>query len=65
MQLNEDFPDRPMENFESHYVLFFSLASLGDAAEPLHYPELSVKLSLFLNVNQLRFAKMDSANYQK
>ena len=41
MQFNEDFPALPMEGFQNHYILVFDLTSLQDAAEQLHYPELS------------------------
>ena len=41
MQLNEDFPTLPMEDFQNHFILVFDLTSLQDAAEQLHYPELS------------------------
>ena len=41
MQSNEDFPALPMEDFQNHYILVFDLNSLQDAAEQLHYPELS------------------------
>ena len=41
MHLNEDFPAPPMEDFQNHYFLVFDLTSLQDAAEQLHYPELS------------------------
>ena len=30
-----------MEDFQNHYILVFDLSSLKDAAEQLHYPELS------------------------
>ena len=40
-QFNEDFPALPMEDFQNHYILFFDMTSLQDAAEQLHYPELS------------------------
>ena len=41
MQFNEDFPALPMEDFQNHYILVFDLTSLQDAAEHLHYLELS------------------------
>ena len=41
MQFNEDFPALPMEDFQNHYILVFDLTSLQDAAEQLHYQELS------------------------
>ena len=40
MQFNEDFPAL-MEDFQNHYILVFDLTSLQDAAEQLHYSELS------------------------
>ena len=43
MQFNEDFPALPMEDFQNHYNLVFDFTSLQDAAELLHYPELSGK----------------------
>ena len=30
-----------MEDFQNRYILVFELTSLQDAAEQLHYPELS------------------------
>ena len=50
MQFNEDFPALPMEDFQNHYILVFDLTSLEDAAEHLHYPELSgesLRLEMF------------------
>ena len=50
MQFNEDFPSLPMEDFQNHYILVFDLTSLQDAAEQLHYPELSgesLRLEMF------------------
>ena len=50
MQFNEDFPALPMEDFQNHYILVFDLTSLQDAAEQLHYPELSresLRLEMF------------------
>ena len=41
MQFNEDFSVLPMKVFQNHYILVFDLTSLQDAAEQLHYPELS------------------------
>ena len=38
---NEDFPAPPIEDFQNHYILVFDLTSVHDAAEQLHYPELS------------------------
>ena len=50
MQFSEDFPALHMEDFQNHYILVFDLTSLQDAAEQLHYPELtgeSLRLELF------------------
>ena len=50
MQFNEDYPALPMEDFQNHYNLFFDLVSLQDAAEQLHYRELSgesLRLEMF------------------
>ena len=50
MQFSEDFPALPMEDFQNHYIIVFDLTSLQDAAEQLHYPELtgeSLRLELF------------------
>ena len=50
MQFNADFPALPMEDFQNHYILVFDLTSLQDAAEHLHYPELSgesLRLEMF------------------
>ena len=41
MQFNEDFLAFPMEAFQNHFILVFDLTSIQDAAEQLHYPELS------------------------
>ena len=41
MQFNEDLPTLPMEDFQNHHILVFDLTSLQDAAEQLHYRELS------------------------
>ena len=40
-QFNKVFPTLPMEYFQNHYILVFDLTSKQDAAEQLHYPELS------------------------
>ena len=50
MQFNEDLPALPIEDFQDHYILVFGLISLQDAAEQLHYPELSgenLRLEMF------------------
>ena len=47
---NKDFPALLMEDFRNHYILVFDLTSLQDAAEQLHYPELSgesLRLEMF------------------
>ena len=39
-----------MEEVQNHYILVFDLTSLQDAAEQLHYPELSeenLRLEMF------------------
>ena len=41
MQFNEDFSALLTEDFQNHSILVFDLTSLQDAAEQLHYPELS------------------------
>ena len=41
MQFKEDLPALPMEHFQNYYKLVFDLTSLQDAAEQLHYSELS------------------------
>ena len=54
MQFNEDFPAPPMEDFQIHYILVFDLTSQQDAAEQLHYPELSgesLRLEYFFPVS--------------
>ena len=53
MQFNKDFPALPMEDFQNHSILVFDLTSLQDAAEQLHYPELSresLKLGIFFQL---------------
>ena len=43
-----------MEDFQNHYILVFDLTSLHDAAEQLHYPELSgesLRLEMFFSVS--------------
>ena len=49
-QFNKDFPALLMEDFQNYYILVFDLTSLQDAAEQLHYPELSgesLRLEMF------------------
>ena len=51
MQFNEDFPAVPMKHYQYHYILVFDMTSLQDAAEQLHYPELSgeiLRLEMFI-----------------
>ena len=43
MQLNEEFPALPMEDFQNYYIIVFELTSIQDAAEQMHYPELSAE----------------------
>ena len=53
LQFNEDFPALPIENFQNHYIFVFDLTSLQDAAEQLHYPELSgerLRLEMFSKI---------------
>ena len=40
MNLQDDIPLIPIDNFKDHYVLVFDLTSMQDAAENCHYPEL-------------------------
>ena len=50
MQFNEDFSALTMELSQNHCILVFNLTSLKDAAEQLHYPELSgesLRLEMF------------------
>ena len=50
MQFNEDFRNLPMKDFQNHYYLVFDFTSLQDAAEQLHYLELSgesLRLEIF------------------
>ena len=54
MQFNKDFPALPMEDFQNHYILVFDLNSLQDAAEHLHYSELSgesLRLEMFFPIS--------------
>ena len=53
LQFNEDFPALLMEDFQNHYIVVFDLTSLQDAAEHLHYPELSgesLRLEIFFQL---------------
>ena len=40
MNLQDDIPSIPVDNFKDHYVLVFDLSSMQDAIEHCHYPEL-------------------------
>ena len=40
MNLQDDTPSIPVDNFKEHYVLVFDLNSMQDATEHCHYPEL-------------------------
>ena len=40
MKAMNDIPSIPIDDFEDHYVLVFDLASMQDATENCHYPEL-------------------------
>ena len=54
MQFNEYFLALPMGDFQNHYILVFALTTLQDAAEQLHYPELSgesLRLEMFFQIS--------------
>ena len=40
MNLQDDLPSIPNDNFKDHYVLLFDLTSMEDATENCHYSEL-------------------------
>ena len=40
MNLQDDMPSIPIDNFKDHYVLVFDLTSMQDATENCYYPEL-------------------------
>ena len=40
MNLQDDIPSIPIDNFKDHFVLEFDLTSMQDATENCHYPEL-------------------------
>ena len=40
MNFQDDIPSIPVDNFKAHYVLVFEMASMQDATEHCHYPEL-------------------------
>ena len=43
MNFQDDIPSIPVDKFKDHYVLVFDLASMQDATEHCHYPELIEK----------------------
>ena len=50
MKAMNDIPSIPIDDFKDHYVLVFDLASMQDAIENCHYPELDAgPLRLELN----------------
>ena len=40
LNLQDDIPSFPIDNFKDHYVLVFDLTSMQAAIENCHYPEL-------------------------
>ena len=40
MNIQNDFPSIPIDDFKDHYVLVFGLTSMQDATENCHNPEL-------------------------
>ena len=40
MNVQDNIPSIPVDNFKDHYVLVFDLTSMQDATEHCHYPEL-------------------------
>ena len=40
MNIQDDIPSTPVDNFKDHDVLVFDLTSMHDATEHCHYPEL-------------------------
>ena len=40
MNLQDDIPSIPIDDFKDHYVLVIDLTSMQDATENCHYPEL-------------------------
>ena len=40
MNFQDDIPSIPIDNFKDHYLLVFDLASIQDATQSCHYPEL-------------------------
>ena len=52
MNLQDDIPSIPVDNFKDHYVLVFELTSMQDATEHCHYPESiadPLRLELYFN----------------
>ena len=50
MELTDETPALPFDQFEHHYILVFDLTSLQDAADQIHYPELiggSLRLEMY------------------
>ena len=53
MNMQDDIPSIPIDDFKDHYVLVFDLTSMQDSAENCHYPELvGEPLRLVLNFTQ-------------
>ena len=40
MNVHDDLPSIPIDDFKDHYALVFDLTSMQDATEHCHYPEL-------------------------
>ena len=40
MNIQDDTPSIPIDDFKDHYVMVFDLNSIQDASENCHYPEL-------------------------
>ena len=61
MQFKEDFPALPAKDFQSHYILVFDLASLQNAAEQMHYTEISgesLRLDKFFPISLKQVTKV-------
>ena len=39
MNIKDDIPSYPIDNFKDHYVLEFDLTSMQDAIEKFHHPK--------------------------
>ena len=50
MNIQDDIPSIPIDNFKEHYALVFDLTSMHNATENCHYPEL-VGETLRLEIN--------------